>query len=50
MSFGAIFSIMAAIIALAGITVAVSHPETSQIISSVSNGFTGSLKAAMGNG
>lgn len=48
MVIGKIVDIALAIVAVAGVTVAVSSTQTANIISSFGNAFQGSLTAAMG--
>lgn len=48
MVLGRIVDIIAAIVAVAGVTVAVSSTQTANIISAFGGAFSGSLKAAMG--
>ena len=48
MQLGKIFDIAMAIVAVAGVTVAVSTPNTASVITSFGNAFAGSLRAAMG--
>jgi hypothetical protein len=48
MAIGRLFDILAAIVVVAGITVVVSSPNTSQDIKSFGSAFSGSLSAAMG--
>lgn len=48
MSLGIIASLFAAIIGVAILSVAVTSPHTSGIITSFGNAFTGALKAAKG--
>jgi Na+/serine symporter len=48
MLFGKLVDIAATIVVVAGVTVAVSSPNTANIIASFGNAFSGSLKAAMG--
>ena len=49
MSFGGFFGIMSAIVGVAFLATALSSTNTATIITSVFNGFTGSLRAAMGH-
>lgn len=49
MQFGRIVDILGAIVAVAGITVVVSSPNTSSDIKAFGGAFSGSLKAAMGH-
>jgi hypothetical protein len=48
MALGKIFDIMGAIVAVAGVTVAVSSTNTANIIGAFGKAFSGSLQAAMG--
>lgn len=48
MSFGRIFDIAIAIVAVAGVTVAVSSTQTAPIIGAFGDAFSNSLKASMG--
>lgn len=48
MHFGRIFDIGMAIVAVAGVTVAVTSPHTSDVIKAFGAAFSGSLSAAMG--
>jgi uncharacterized membrane protein len=48
MQFGRIFDIAAAIVTVALVTVIVSSPNTSSVITAFGNSFSNSLKAAMG--
>jgi len=48
MQFGKIFDILIAIVAVAGVTVAVSSTQTAPIIGAFGNAFSNSLKASMG--
>jgi len=48
MVVGRIVDIIAAIVAVAGLTVAVSSPNTATLIKSFGSAFSGSLQAAMG--
>lgn len=48
MNIGRIVDILIAIVAVGGITVAVSSTQTASIIKAFGESFTGSLKAAMG--
>lgn len=49
MQIGRIVDILGAIVAVAGITVVVSSPNTSTDIKAFGGAFSGSLKAAMGH-
>lgn len=49
MSMGGVLGIFSAIIGVAFLTVAVSHTQTATIIKNIFDGFSGSLKAAMGH-
>ena len=49
MSFGAIAGIFTALISLAVVGVVMTSPTTSGIISATFDGFSGSLKAALGH-
>ena len=49
MEVGKIFSILSAIVVVAGITVIVTSPGTSGDITAFGNTFSGSLRAAMGH-
>lgn len=48
MALGKIVDIVLAIVAVAGVTVAVSSTQTANIIKAFGGAFTGSLQAAMG--
>lgn len=48
MQIGKIFDIAALIVAVAGVTVAVSSTQTANIIGAIGTSFSNSLKAAMG--
>lgn len=48
MVVGRIVDVIAAIVAVAGVTVAVSSPNTAGIIKAFGGAFSGSLSAAMG--
>lgn len=50
MSIGGLSGILAAIIGVATLAVLLGSTNTAQIITSLFNGFTGSLRAAMGRG
>lgn len=43
------FGIAGMIVAVAGVTVVVSHPQSAAVIKSVGNAFSGALRAAMGH-
>ena len=49
MSFGAIAGIFTALVVLGGVGVALTSPYTSTIVSSTFDGFSGSLRAALGH-
>lgn len=49
MNFDKALSIGTAIVAVAGVTVIVSHPASAQIIKAFGNAFQGSIRAAMGH-
>lgn len=49
MALGGFVSILMAIVGVAGLSVALSSTNTSGIIKSIFDGFTGSLKASMGH-
>ncbi len=49
MELGKVFSILSAIVVVAGITVVVSSPNTSADIKAFGGAFSGSLQAAMGH-
>jgi hypothetical protein len=48
MQLGRIFDIGMAIVAVAGVTVAVTSPQTANVIKAFGSAFGGSLSAAMG--
>lgn len=48
MSVGAIIGLFSAMIGVAALTVAVTHPGTANVIQAFGNAFSGSLKTAMG--
>lgn len=48
MPLGRIFDIGMAIVAVAGVTVAVTSPNTANVIKAFGGAFSGSLSAAMG--
>lgn len=48
MTVAKIFGVLGAVVAVAGVTVAVSSTNTANIIGAFGNSFSGSLKAAMG--
>lgn len=49
MNMDKVLSIGTAIVAVAGVTVIVSHPTSATIIKSIGNAFQGSIRAAMGH-
>lgn len=48
MKFGRIFDIAMAIVVVGGVTVAVTKPNTAQVMKAVGDSFSNSLKTAMG--
>ncbi len=49
MQLGRIFDIGMAIVVVAGVTVAVTKPNTAGVIKAIGDSFSSSLKAAMGS-
>lgn len=49
MALGRVFDIAMAIVVVAGVTVAVTKPNTAQVLKAIGDMFSNSLKAAMGN-
>ena len=43
-----ILNVALAIVAVAGVTAVVGHPQSSQVITSIGNAFSGSIKSALG--
>lgn len=47
MQWGRVVDIAASIVVVAGLTVALTSPNTAAVITAITNGFANSLKAAM---
>ena len=48
MTVDRVFNVLGAIVAVALVTTLVAHKNTAQVVGSVGNAFSGSLRAAMG--